>query len=299
VPALLAPREAGKPRSVLLYLTANDERSFVVDMLHFHRMARLDPGVPLVEVVIVISRASEVTDADQRSVEWLLADCADCPWLAIRSVIWKDNVGRDFSSAAAGLAALGGDLEPDDFIMVRNRSGYGPFVKGWYRKYVDQYCRHPGTALTGSTICLRGHPKLESDPPWAHVQTYVYLSQWRHLQALAGDFPGSGCSDRTQTIVAGEIGLSRHFLMRGARISSLHWPDLAFDTLAATITTLPRIDFKSHDLGLPIRYKYPAYLRGVAQAGLRTRWWWRRVFASRAPSPVSDEKKSREKIAPE
>lgn len=268
-------------RNIMLYLTANDDRRFAVDMLHFHHMRRHAPGVRVIEIVIVVSCVRPVSAAEQRAIDWLIADCADCPWLKIRTVIWKGNVGRDFSSAAVGLRALAGELNADDLVMVRNRSGYGPFEPGWYQRYVDQLFRHPGTALAGSTLCLRGHPKLASEAPWAHVQSYVYLSQWRHLRTLTGNYPGSRCVDRTRVIVDGEIGLSRQFLLQGARISCLHWPDLAFNAELATTTQLPREDFKSEDLGVPIRYKYSGYRRRLRELGLRSRWLLRRISASR------------------
>jgi hypothetical protein len=263
-----------------LYLTANDDRSYVVDMLHFHHMARHAPGVRTIEVVIVVSAVKEFSAADRRAIDWLVADASSCPWLKFRTVIWKGNVGRDFSSAAAGLRALAGELAPTDFVMVRNRSGYGPFEAGWYQRFIDQYRRHPGTALTGSTLCLRGHPKLPSEGPCAHVQTYVYLSQWQQLRTVSGNFPGARAPDRLQTIVAGEIGLSRRFLQAGARISCLHWPEQAFDLEQVAATPLPRADFKSEDLGVPIRYKYPAYRRRLSELGLRARWWLRQVRAT-------------------
>ncbi|HTP38925.1 MAG TPA: hypothetical protein VMI92_05075 [Steroidobacteraceae bacterium] len=277
---------ASAARNVLLYLTANDDRSFAVDMLNFHHMRRHAPGVARLEVVIVISCVRPATAADQRAIDWLIADCADCPWLAVRAAIWKGNVGRDFSSAAVGLRALAQELALDDRVMVRNRSGYGPFAPDWYRRYVDQLQRHPGTTLTGSTLCLRGHPKLASEAPWAHVQSYVYLSLWRYLRPLTGRFPGARCVERTRVIVEGEIGLSRQFLLQGARISCLHWPELAVDAELASCSDLPREDFKNRDLGLPIRYKFKAYRRRLRDLGLHGRWLLRRLGAVHLAPPA-------------
>ncbi|MFT3906446.1 MAG: hypothetical protein QM718_09100 [Steroidobacteraceae bacterium] len=284
LPASITAAVSDSPRHLLLYLTANDEGRFTTDAQHFARMCQCHPGVERVEVLIVVSAVRPFSAADQRALDWLIADCAACGWLSIRAVIWKGNVGRDFSSAEAGLRVLAGApgnglMQPapaaGDFVMVRNRSGYGPFAAGWYRAYVDQYQRDPQTALTGSTLCLRGHPRLASDPPWAHVQTYVYLSQWRHFAPLADHYPAARCVDRTELIVTGEIGLSRGLLLAGWRISCLHWPELAFDAGLAMDSSLPRIDFKNQDLGLPIRYKFKGYRRGLRAWRLRWRSAWR------------------------
>jgi len=265
-------RAAGEPACHLAYLTANDLWNFSIDALNFRNMARLDPGVPRVDISIAISRVRPFTRSDEADIAALLRCAAAAPWLRVRRVIWKGNRGRDFSSAEACLTALAREAADDDFVLLRNRSAYGPFAAGWYRAYIDQYRRHPGTGLVGNTINLSGPPGLAPDEDGRHVQTYLYLSQWRHLAPLAHDFPGNRCSDNASAIRSGELGLSRYMLSVGLCLSCLNWPERAFAAATPDDPQLPRGDVKSAATQLPFRYKFPDYRRRRAAMLQRAAW---------------------------
>jgi hypothetical protein len=260
-------------RYYLAYLTANDLGSFNLDHLHFRNMARRDPGVPFVEVVVAVSEVLPFSATDRRSLE-LLAECAaQSQWLGVSVVIWKGNVGRDFGSARACLKWIAESARDEDFVMVRNRSAYGPLCGDWYGAYIAQYRRHPNTGLVGSTINLVGHPKIPPGEVWSpHVQTYVYLSKWRHLEPLVADYPGSSRASRPEVIAQGEIGLSRRIMGGGLRISSLCWPDRAFDTQSPDDLSLPHTDIKSEVRGLPFLYKQSGYTYRPQALAARAVW---------------------------
>jgi hypothetical protein len=247
------------PRCYLAYLTANDSPHYQADFLHFQHMARLHPGVDRVTVFIAISRVSELRAVDRVAMDELMAIADQCPWLDVRAVFWKGNVGRDFSSAEACLNAIGAEAHPDDYVMVRNRSAYGPSRENWYRQYVDQYQCFPNTGLVGSTINFLGHPRRPSDGPTTHVQTYAYLSQWRHFEPLRSAYPASRCVDRLELIHEGEIGLSRSMLERGLALSCLYWPDQVFTLSRLNAPGLAQEDIKKNARALSLRYKYPSY----------------------------------------
>ena len=255
----------------MAYLTANDQIDFAIDYLHFCNMARLCPGVAHVEITIVVSRVLPVSAADVQALDELVR-CADAsPWLSVRAVIWKGNIGRDFGSAQAGLKSIARIATAQEYVMVRNRSAYGPLCEYWYRAYIEQYKKHPRTGLVGSTINLIGHPSRPDNADARHVQTYVYLSQWRHLESFINDYPGSTCKDRIDVIVEGEIGLSRRIMGNNLQMSCLYWPEHAFSVPGASDQSLPHEDIKRKVVGLPFQYKFPEYLRspcGLAAARL-------------------------------
>jgi hypothetical protein len=252
---------AADARFYLAYLTANDSQRYQADFLHFRHMTRLHPGVARIAVYIAVSAVRPFSAIDRAALDALVQMADACPWLELRRVVWKGNVGRDFSSAEACLRAIGEDARPSDFVMVRNRSAYGPSRAGWYGAYVDQYARFASTGLVGSTINFSGHPKKPTQAPTTHVQTYAYLSQWRHFEPLAAAYPAARCVDRTELIDAGEIGLSRALLAQGLGLSCLQWPNELFTASRPTAPHLPQQDIKKHAREVPLRYKYRAYLR--------------------------------------
>lgn len=278
----------GSPNYFLAYLTANDGRDFSIDYLNFRNMARYPPGVSCVEITIAISHVRPFSSSDARQIAALVHLVSAVPWLRVRTVIRKGNVGRDFSSAEACLRSMADNARNDDFVMVRNRSGYGPFTSGWYSMYVDQYRRYADSGLVGTTMHLSGPPHMPEGMDPRHVQTYVYLSQWRHLSTLLTDFPGRHCTDNPGAILYGELGLSQRILAQGLGLSCLHWPNHFFIAGSSDDPALPSGDIKAEVTGLPFRYKFPAYRRAFAPQLMRLFWvfttqisWlWRRTPAA-------------------
>lgn len=256
----------------LAYLTANDGRDFSIDYLNFRNMARRPPGVEHVEITIAISRVRPVSRANLRQIDALVRLAEASPWLSVRTVIWKGNVGRDFSSAQACLQSMAEVAASTDYVMLRNRSAYGPLCDDWYSAYVAQYEKHPDTGLVGSTISLVGPPWHATTDDVRHVQTYVYLSQWRHLAPLIDEFPGCRCKDNPTAIVQGELGLNQQIMAAGLGISCLHWPEHVFRTGSLDDPSLPRRDIKSELSGLPFLYKFPAYRRSRGPFWRRLAW---------------------------
>jgi hypothetical protein len=260
-------------RHYLAYLTANDSKLYVADFLNFRHMVRFGPGVPKLLVYVAVSAVHPFGDCDHAALEGLVQLTRDCSWLEVRRVMLKGNVGRDFSSAEACLQAIAEDARPDDFVMVRNRSAHGPLRDGWYREYVEQFGRFANTGLVGSTINFRCHLPLEGLA--THVQTYVYLSQWKHLQPLAAAYPAASCTDRRDVITKGEAGLSQSFLERGLGLSCLHWPWEQFTRERPNADYLPQDDIKQTARNLPLRYKYPQYFWSKQDLPAQLAWCWR------------------------
>lgn len=243
----------------LAYLTATDSRSHAADYLNLTNMVRYHPGVEKIVLFIAISRVSSERRDDPRAVACLLREVQKCPWLELRSVFWKSNIGRDFSSAAVCLNAMRDSAAAEDFVMVRNRSAYGPFEDSWYAKYVVQYERFANTGLVGSTINFLGHPLRPTPNPATHVQTYVYLSQWKHLEPFLTDYPGARCAERLDLIEQGEIGLSQSIMKRGLGLSCLQWSDTCFTAEQPRAPELPAEDIKSLVKGLPFTHRSNRY----------------------------------------
>jgi len=243
------------PRHFLAYVTASDREDYALDFVNFRNMTRRHPGVAKIELYIAVSRVRAFDHSDRRALAGLVDMAGACPWITVQAVIWKGNIGRDFSSVEACLRQLAPAAGPSDLVLIRNRSAGGPHAPRWYGRYVDQYFKFAGTGLVGSTINFAGHPDLPVRGPTTHVQTYAYLSEWRHLQSLAREYPAARCTERLQLIGEGEIGLSQKFLDRGLGISCLHWPEAFFTRERPGAASLPQTDIKRRAHNVPLRYK--------------------------------------------
>ena len=261
-------------RHFLAYLTANDQSDYVADFQNFRDLTRYPPGVDTIDMVIAVSRVEpgKQSPTDLAALNGLVSMANACPWINVLAVIWKGNVGRDFSSAEACLRFIGNFASSEDSVMVRNRSASGPFERNWYRRYLDFYNAHPSTGLVGSTINLIGHPDRPSEGPQTHVQTYIYLSHWKNFQPLIGAYPGARCTDRLTLILEGEIGLSRLLMNKGLSIACLTWPEHRFSLQTECNLNLPRRDIKREARGLPIRYRYQRRLQRIDDFFAHQRW---------------------------
>ncbi len=249
-----------KQKYFLGYLTANDDPTFLIDYLNIKNMIRYHPGVLSISVCIAISSVRDLDKNDRKKIDRMKRLMMKCNHISGVHILVKDNIGRDFSSAESCLNYFSGDINDGDYVMIKNRSGYGPLSDNWYTAYVDQNKKLPDGGLTGSTINQNGHPqRLQNGVP-THVQTYVYLSQWVHFKILKNNFPGSVAMDRLDVIAEGEIGLSHSFLKRGLQINCLHWSEHIFDSDRIFYKELPSFDVKKTVKKLPIHYKYRHYL---------------------------------------
>lgn len=241
-------------------------------------MANLSPGVAKVRITLVVSAVRAVSKANCREIGALISLISSSSWLEFKALVWKGNVGRDFSSAHAGLSQIMSSAGEHDYVMVRNRSAYGPFLNDWYALFVSQYNRFPNLGLVGNTINLIGPIDApESSTP--HIQTYIYLSQWKVFSALLECFPGLRSHDYDSAILTGEIGLSQEIFAMSLMLSSLYWPDRCIGADLSQQDDLPHRDIKSEATGLPFRYKFPAYRRSRQAMLRRTLWYFRTHFS--------------------
>jgi hypothetical protein len=270
---------AHERRCYLAYLTANDSGLFIADYLNFRHMVRFPPGVRRVIVYVAVSVTKPLSQGDYLALEELATLTEQCDWLDVRRILLKGNVGRDFSSAEACLQAIAEEASPEDYVMVRNRSAYGPQRENWYRDYVDQFERFSDTGLVGSTINFTCHLPVQGLT--THVQTYAYLSTWKLLQPLAAAFPAARCTERKDVITQGEIGLSQNILARGLGLSCLHWPWEQFTRERPNAAYLPQIDIKRTSFSVPLRYKYRQYFWSKEDLPAQLAWSWRLRSGSR------------------
>lgn len=246
----------------LAYLTANDDRSYVKDLINFRNMCRYNPGVEHIYLVVAVSAVRPFDDLDIMYINRLVSIFSACPWLTLNKVILKGNIGRDFSSAHVCLKEIEKYASDNDVVMVKNRSGYGPLSAGWFEVYEKLFVPGNNIGLVGSTINFSGHPKASTDGITTHVQTYVYVSIWKYFAEIVDNFPAISCVDRLNLIAEGEIGLSRLFLDRGLTLTCLAWPGQAFTREHPTDMSLPQTDIKKHPgKKIPIRYKFKSYGR--------------------------------------
>lgn len=240
-------------RHYMCYSTAN-ETNYFADFLNFSRLAKYDPGVPEVELFLVISEVHPATNADRHMAKKLMRLAAQNTKIRCRSVHFKSNVGRDFSSAALGLLQMAKSGSDHDLCLFVNRSGYGPYENGWFARYADQL-NASGASLVGTTINFSRHPQGKQRKVNTHVQTYAYLAKLSTLRPLVHQFPAAQETDRTALIDAGEIGLSAWVMETGGKLSCLAWPKYCFDTENPIATELPQNDIKTFAKNFPFIYK--------------------------------------------
>lgn len=240
-------------RYFMSYATANDT-DFFADFMNFRRISTFDPGVPKVDLSIVISEVRPVSEHDRRVAEKLAELAERNPRVHCGLLKFKSNVGRDFSSAATSLAYMAKNGEDSDYALFVNRSGYGPFSSQWYSAYLE-LMNETGAVLVGSTINGKGHPQGKIRGPAPHVQTYCYLSKLGTLRPLLDHYPAQDVVDRVELIEKGEIGLSSWVIKNGHSIACLAWPNLSFDGNTTNSNELFLGDVKKETHGLPFLYK--------------------------------------------
>ncbi len=266
-----------KRRHFLIYTTAN-ETDFVVDYVNIKRMCKHHPGVVKVEVVFVVSEVDNEGQRDIIAIESLRRIVEASKWLEWRGVIYKSNIGRDFSSAQMGLREISKVASDQDVVMVRNRSAYGPFTDNWFSKYLTYFESDKSFGLIGNTINQSGHPDLEyaADDITCHIQTYLYLSSFAILKTIIEDFPGATEVDRLQLINNGELKLSREIMAKGFNIGCLQWPKFSFGDLFYYYPELPQGDIKYAVLGLPFEHRHSKI--AYVNKRLKRKWRWIRTI---------------------
>lgn len=189
--------------------------------------------------------------------------------VTIEAVTFKPNRGRDFSSLVTNLARISPLARPDDWLLVLNRSAWGPLRDGWYGAFVAQHARHPGVRLCGATINLTDLSGRVPVPPAPHVQSHCFLTTVATLATLLPDFPGRESTTREAAINDGEIALSRRILERGGAITSLAWPAHCFRIGALEAPDLPARNIGASVPGLPFRHRRG----GDRWRAWVARWW--------------------------
>jgi hypothetical protein len=239
----------------LSYATANEQLMYWDDFANFLSLARYDPGVDQVEMFIAVSEVVPRTVAHEKIVNELVNLLRATPNIKVRTVSFKSNVGRDFSSHACNLRKIAKEADPGDFILFTNRSACGPFKRGWYSEYVRQYKKFENVALCGSSINFNGHLARPRAGICTHVQSFAMLSQLTHLAPLLADFPAEHETDRDDIIANGEIGLSACLMNEGKSITCLAWPDHAFNLKFPYHPDMPLKYLKLETREQPFRFK--------------------------------------------
>ncbi|MEO5906752.1 MAG: hypothetical protein ABIQ11_08500 [Saprospiraceae bacterium] len=214
-----------QPTYYLIYLTANDTETFHWDYFNFLSMARYDPGVERIRVYVAISLVRPWSFKDRQIIRAILNVTNRCNWLDPVAVILKGNIGRDFSSAKKCLEIIATEAADEDYILIRNRSSRGPYSDSWYTSYIRQFNRFENSGLTGNTLNMKDHRLRRNTTNVAHIQTYIYLSQWKYFSMLLCDFPGLSAINHFDAIVDGEICLSQKIMAMDLCISTLQYPD--------------------------------------------------------------------------
>ena len=238
----------------LIYATAN-KSTYADDFLNFLLMIKKHPGVSLVQILVVVSEIQSKSKYDEEVIRILKKEIEKHSHLNLLDVIFKSNIGRDFSSVKVGLEYLSKIVEGQATIMVRNRSCFGPFMSNWYLVYKELLESNSNIAMVGNTINFSGLPDSKTDGPLTHIQTYVYMTPWSYISNLIEDFPGQNEVTWESIVNKGEIGLSQKALHNGYSIACLLWPDRLFNLQTSRAPELPQSDIKALVKDLPFLHR--------------------------------------------
>lgn len=261
------------PKYYLAYLTANDDDYFFIDYLHSVHLSKFDPGVEFVTIYIAVSEVKQKSDKNQACLNKIISIIERNPKLKVESVVYKSNIGRDFSSAATCLRAIATKAQDADFILFTNRSAYGPLKNNWYSDYLKQYNAHKNIGLCGSTINFASKAAGLQGCENVHVQTYIYLSTLKTSKTIIEDFPGEHVVERPQLLEEGELGLSKQIINNGFYITALFTSKYRFNHQSTIPDDLSTKDIKGNAKGLPYLYKFKSYEKGLL--GLFKKFKWR------------------------
>ena len=209
----------------MVYVTANDTALFK-DYINLYLSRKFHPGVTPVQLCIVVGGAKKFTRFHRWMLRRIISMVESGRHLQCKQVILKNNAGWDFGSTAQGLRELSKEAQPEDYILVRNRSTWGPHANGWYKKYADLLASSDELGLVGSTLGLKDHPTRRRTYDTAHVQSYVYASQWKFLSDLLPAFPGQEAANHLDAVLHGEIELSQEIMKRGWNLAALNYDGL-------------------------------------------------------------------------
>lgn len=207
------------------YVTANDKQFYWRDILNLMRLRAKSSGVEQVELYIIISTAKPLNWLDDLFLKTIKKAFLQHQEISLKEIQFKDNIGRDFGSFSCFLTAIQQEAKENDYVFFQNRSGYGPFLQDWYKRYIVQFNKFSNVALCGATINGMDHHE-RSDQSMPHVQTFSFLSQKKILDQLGNSFPAEKETERMNIILNGEIELSQTFLRKGFSITSIEQPEI-------------------------------------------------------------------------
>jgi len=238
------------------YATANDDRFYYRDIQNLLRIKNTYSGVDKIELFIAISEVNKINCLDRIFVWATKKLFFRHKSIDLKKIFFKSNIGRDFSSYSIMKGLIQAEATPSDYVFFQNRSGYGPFRKGWLKEIILQFEKYDGTAICGSTINFSDHPNrsLRNDLP--HVQTYAFLTKILFLEMLGRSFPGEEESSRLEIILQGEIGLSQFYINRGYGITCMEWPD---EYITNDSKTINNKDIKDN-VAQPHQFYHKVYL---------------------------------------
>lgn len=229
----------------LAYATANEGCGYLWDVANIRRWLRLRSGMERIDVCIAISQVHRRRKHEQRFYRKLADRLERTGKFRVVDIVFKSNLGRDFSSWHACIKRFQPLAQPDDFVLMLNRSAYGPLAPDWYRKYTLPFLPDPNLGLCGSSINFQYK---------THVQTYAWMTRMGIMTELMENFPGGRARSRTEAIFKGEFGISQELMARGYRIAALAWPDEKFDTNRVHEIQFPHENFSEHLDDVPFRH---------------------------------------------
>src|SRR5262249_14935874 len=158
---------------------------------NIRRWLAFDPGVDQIDLCIAVSEVTPRSKKDERWYRTLADRLEQSGKFKIVDIIFKPNLGRDFSSWEACLRRFELQAHESDNILMINRSALGPSMADWYVRYAEPFAHRPDLALCGSQINFY----LKT-----HVQSYVWMSRFSILRELLDNFPGRNSRTRLEAV---------------------------------------------------------------------------------------------------
>lgn len=121
----------------MFYVIVNDD-DYLLDFLYFNQMKKFVLGVDVIKLVLVVSLVVEKFYKDVQFEFVVKKKFVFLNFIKLDSVIFKINVGWDFSLVVIGFVYIKKNYGfNESFILIRNRSVYGFFFNNWFLDFKD------------------------------------------------------------------------------------------------------------------------------------------------------------------
>lgn len=174
-----------------------------------------------IEVILVINIKSSININEY----YFYASCKH-----LKKILYHDNTGLDFGAYNKGYYYLLENNYKGDLVFL-NTSCRAPDRDNWLKEYCDLFNKHENIGLCG--ISMNSHDTslgMNANSIFnPHIQSFFIYSNMKIIKSVFGDnISGHDTNDRVNSIVNGEIEISRKILDAGFGLICRAFPNFVY-----------------------------------------------------------------------